>query len=142
MTLAQVLSQRLLLCLALGWIGPIQSAPPACPDAANISALQLQGQWRVQLKAQAHAWRLDLKPHPEHIGSLRGELDTGSQRFAVVADWDDGEFTLEESHDGQRIAATWLGKLSPNGCAQTLMGERETAQGVRDSFEMRRPVTK
>jgi hypothetical protein len=138
MTREQVLSQRLLLCLALGWIGPIQSASPACPDADKVIALQLQGQWQVQLKAQTQAWRLELKPHPEHIGSLRGTLDTGTQRFAVVADWDDGEFTLEESHDGQRIAATWLGKLKPNSCAKALTGQRETAQGVMDFFEMRR----
>lgn len=127
----------LLLSLTLGWTGQALAAA-TCPAVGDITPLQLQGQWLIQLKAQTQTWRLNLKPHPEHIGSLRGELDTGTHRFLVVADWDEGDFTMEETHDGQRIAATWLGSASPEHCGQTLTGERETAQGAKDSFEMRR----
>lgn len=128
-----------LLCLALS--GPAHAAPP-CPDGADIKALQLQGPWLVQLHDQPHLWKLDLKPHPEHMGSLRGELDTGFQRFVVVADLDEDEFTLEETHDGQRIAATWLGQLNPESCGQSLHGERHTTLGASQSFEMRRNPVK
>jgi hypothetical protein len=56
----------------------------------------------------------------------------------VVADLDDGEFTLEESHDGQRIAATWLGEVAPKSCGQALRGERIGPQERRQAFDMRR----
>lgn len=131
--------EMLLLCLSLA--GPAHAAPP-CPDGSGIDALQLQGPWLVQLHDQPGLWQLDLKPHPEHIGSLRGELNTGAQRFLVVADLDEEEFTLEETHDGQRIAATWLGNLNPASCGQSLNGERHTAQGASQSFEMRRKPVK
>jgi hypothetical protein len=65
------------------------------------------------------------------MGSLRGELTTttgpNQKPRAVVADLDDGEFTLEETHDGQRIAATWLGRLPAAGCGRQIQGQRTLA---------------
>jgi hypothetical protein len=69
---------------------------------------------------------------------LRGELTLGTLRYPVVADLDEGEFTLEESHDGQRIAATWLGEVAPKSCGQALRGERIGPQERRQAFDMRR----
>jgi hypothetical protein len=69
---------------------------------------------------------------------LRGELTQGALRYPVVGDLDNGEFTLEESHDGQRIAATWLGEVALKSCGQALRGERIGPQERRQAFDMKR----
>lgn len=109
----------------------------ACPSGADMSAQMLQGQWTAQVGNEA-PWTLTLGPHPEHLGSLRGELTQGQQRHAVVADLDEGEFTLEESHDGQRIAATWLGNLPAQGCGRQIQGERIRAGQASQNFQITR----
>jgi hypothetical protein len=114
------------------------SLPPGCPAPQDVKPEQLHGAWTVQLDDSGPKWNLQLGPHPEHRGSLRGELTQGTLRYPVVADLDEGEFTLEESHDGQRIAATWLGKVAPKSCGQALRGERIGPQERRQAFDMRR----
>ena len=114
------------------------SLPPGCPAPQDVKPEQLHGAWTVQLDDSGPKWTLQLGPHPEHRGSLRGELTQGALRYPVVADLDEGEFTLEESHDGQRIAATWLGKVAPKSCGQALRGERIGPQERRQTFDMRR----
>ena len=54
----------------------------------------------------------------------------------VVADLDNGEFTLEESHDGQRIAATWLGEVVAGRCGRVLQGQRIGPHERRQDFLM------
>jgi hypothetical protein len=114
------------------------AAQAVCPAPHQISPEQLHGHWTVQVTGQPRMWLLQLGPHPEHQGSLSGQVDTGAQRYPVVADLEDGELTLEESHDGEHIAATWLGVLTPNGCGQTLTGQRQPEQGTATPFVMRR----
>ena len=92
----------------------------------------------VQVTGQPRIWFLQLVPHPEHEGSLRGEINTGSQRLPVVADLDEGDLTLEESLDGQHISATWLGTVNADSCGQSLSGQRQPAQGEATAFVMRR----
>ena len=112
-----------------------------CPAVSEISADSLIGSWTVELHSQPlERWSLTLLAHPEHMGSLKGSLVQGAQNAWVVADWDDGEFTMEESHDGQRIAATWLGTASEGQCGRQIEGTRQadaaTASPTR--FTMRR----
>lgn len=111
----------------LAWLAlsACTALPPRsdCPSAQDMSADTLHGQWVAQVAGEA-PWALTLGPHPEHAGSLRGELTQGRHRRAVVADLDDGEFTLEETHDGQRIAATWLGSLPAADCGRHIQGQR------------------
>lgn len=114
------------------------SLPPACPSAADLKPEQLHGIWTVQLDGADPQWSLQLGPHPEHQGSLRGELTQGALSYPVVADLDGQDFTLEESHDGQRIAATWLGEVLTGSCGQTIRGERVGPQERREAFDMRR----
>jgi hypothetical protein len=114
------------------------SLPPPCHSAADLKPEQLHGVWTVQLDGAGPHWSLQLGPHPEHIGSLRGELTQGALRYPVVADLDGQDFTLEESHDGQRIAATWLGEVLTGSCGQTLRGERIGPQERREAFDMQR----
>ena len=96
------------------------------------------GSWRVSLSGQAGTWTLVLRPHPEHEGSLRGALMQIPQHYAVAADLEDGEFTMEESHDGRRIAATWLGEVIAGSCGRALQGERITESQRRQAFRMAR----
>mgnify|MGYP006184685189 FL=1 len=123
---------------ALFALSSCTSLPPACPSAADLKPEQLQGIWTVQLDGADPHWALQLGPHPEHQGSLRGELTQGALRYPVVADLDGRDFTLEESHDGRRIAATWLGEVVPGSCGQVLQGERLGPQAHRQSFRMQR----
>lgn len=114
------------------------SLPPACPASADLKPEQLHGAWAVQLDGAGPHWSLQLGPHPEHLGSLRGELTLGALRYPVVADLDGRDFTLEESHDGQRIAATWLGEVAQGSCGKVLQGERTVPQEHRRTFRMQR----
>jgi len=110
-----------------------------CPSAQDLTPETLHGQWTAHIAGEA-PWTLTLGPHPEHAGSLRGELTQGPQRHAVVADLEDGEFTLEETHDGQRIAATWLGSLTDSSCGREIQGQRTlTGQSSRDFLISRTP---
>ena len=74
---------------------------------------------------------LRLEPHPDYRESFRGTLERDGRRAQVAGDLEDGEFTLEESSDGVRIAATWLGDLVEGSCGREIRGtwtrEGETA---------------
>ena len=133
-TLARLCSLLALLTLSACQLLPTRSD---CPSGADLSAEMLQGEWVVLVAGEA-PWALHLGPHPEHPGSLRGELTQGQQRHAVVADLDDGEFTLEESHDGKRIAATWLGSLPAQACGRQIQGQRVGAGQASQSFQITR----
>ena len=122
-TLARLSSLIALLTLSACQVLPTR---PICPSGADLSAGMLQGEWIAQIANEA-PWTLNLGPHPEHPGSLRGTLQRDHQAHAVVADLDDGEFTLEESHDGKRIAATWQGSLPAQGCGRQIEGQRSLA---------------
>ena len=116
------------------------STAPSAPGCTteDISPEQLVGTWRVTLAGQSVPWTLLLRPHPEHEGSLRGALMQNPQHFAVVADIEGGEFTMEESRDGQRIAATWLGQVQAGSCGRIIRGERQdsTAGQAPQRFQM------
>ena len=114
------------------------SLPRNCPAPADVQPEQMHGIWTVQLDGTGPNWSLQLGPHPEHLGSLRGELKQGALRYPVVADLNHGEFTLEDSHDGQRIAATWLGDVVAGSCGQAVRGERIGPQERRQAFDMKR----
>lgn len=112
-------------CAALAGLTACQSPSPTpgCV-AADITSEQLVGTWQVTLEGDQAPWTLVLRPHPEHEGSLRGALMQNPRHLAVVADIEAGELTMEESHDGMRIAATWLGQVQAGSCGQLIRGER------------------
>ena len=111
--------------------------PPTCPAPADVQPKQLHGVWTVQLDGSGPPWTLQLGPHPEHQDSLCGELTQGPLRYPVVADLEGGEFTLEESHDGQRIATTWLGEVVAGSCGRALQGERSGPSQRPQPFQIR-----
>ena len=116
-----------------------QGLPAAqdCASVTNWQADQLHGQWRAQVEGEPTG-SLVLGPHPEHAGSLRGTLSQGAQRHAVAADLEKGEFTMEESHDGQRISATWLGQLSATTCGRQIEGQKEQPGQASRRFQLSR----
>ena len=108
-----------------------QGATPACPAASDLEPAMLVGTWQVEWTDGARQrgeapWTLVLGPHPQYAGSLKGHLSRGSERHLVVADWDDETLTLEESEDGQRIAATWQATATEGQCGRAFQGLRFT----------------
>lgn len=130
------------LCTAMSLLSMLTCLPSfaqtACPTASEISPDMLIGAWEVELHTQPpQRWPLTLQAHPEHMGSLQGRLLQGARTVQVVADWDEGEFTMEESHDGQRIAATWLGTASEGQCGRQIAGTRHQGEAETTRFTMR-----
>ena len=127
------------LLAVLGFfLSACSTPPPGQVCSPDIKPEMLVGQWSVQINGDPGAWTLTLAPHPEHLGSLRGELRQGALRYPVVADLDEGEFTMEESHDGRKIAATWLGRLSPPDCQQAIQGQRVPSDPTPRHFRLTR----
>jgi hypothetical protein len=131
--------------LAAVLVSPLGRA--ACPTAADIAPEMLIGTWRVEWTDGGRVrgetpWTLQLGPHPEYAGSLKGSLSRGHERHLVVADWDDETLTMEESVDGQRIAATWQAQATEGQCGREMRGMRYTGSSPDDPsarrFRMRR----
>lgn len=120
------------LLLCAGLLPAAHSAPPNdCPSATDIEPQMLVGTWRIEWTDGARQrgeapWILVLGPHPQYPGSLKGSLSRGPQQHPVVADWDDEALTMEESEDGERIAATWQATATPGQCARAFQGLRFT----------------
>lgn len=101
------------------------SAPIACPAAHGMDQRHLQGTWRAELTgatASADAVLLHLGPHPEMAGSVRGTVQRGATTGQVAGDVHQGGLTLEESTDGKRISATWIGEVVDGSCGQEMRG--------------------
>ena len=117
----------------------------ACPTASEIEPDMLVGTWQVTWTDGARQrgetpWTLVLGPHPQYTGSLKGTLSQGSAQHLVVADWDDETLTMEESVDGQRIAATWQARAVAGQCGRVFQGLRFTGSapdGSARRFRMR-----
>lgn len=129
----------------LAWLAALSFFLSACSSApasrscnSDITPDMLIGSWFARIDGDPGTWTLALAPHPEHLGSLRGELRQGPLRYPVVADLDEGEFTMEESHDGRRIAATWQGQPSPPDCHRVIQGHRVTDDASSRSFGLTR----
>ncbi|HZY16885.1 MAG TPA: hypothetical protein VFE82_00305 [Ramlibacter sp.] len=111
------------VAVLLGAAGAAQAQPmPDCPAARTLEARQLVGLWRAQFEGLPQGATLLLEPHPQYPGSLSGEVNRNGERSRLAADLEDGELTLEESADGRRIAATWLGELVEGSCGREIRG--------------------
>lgn len=98
-----------------------QAPLPACPPVAELRNVHLFGLWRAEIDGQ-HAGTLLLEQHREYAMSFGGMLNRAGERSMVAGDIEDGEFTLEESADGKRIAAAWLGDVEPASCGREIRG--------------------
>jgi hypothetical protein len=117
--------------------GPASAA--GCPAARDLAPRQLVGLWRAEFDGQAAGATLLLEPHPRYAASLSGEVNRNGERARIAADLEDGEFTLEESADGVRISATWLGDVVEGSCGREIRGVWEASGGTpRRSFTLRK----
>ena len=105
------------------WLLPVLALaqPAACPAPDETTQRQLLGLWRAQVDGNAGATLL-LEPHPEYAQGVKGTVNRDGVRAAVSGDVDGGEFTLEESADGRRISATWLGDVVEGSCGREIRG--------------------
>jgi hypothetical protein len=97
-------------------------AQAPCPGPDDVAPQQLFGEWKAEFQGSWEIATLRLVKHPEYGGSFRGTLEREGSRAQVAGDLEDGEFTLEESADGKRIAATWLGDVVEGSCGREIRG--------------------
>lgn len=110
------------LALLLACTGPA-FAQPACPHASEVTASQLLGMWRAEFEERGLAGTLLLERHPLYALSVSGTIHRDGERSKLAGDVEDGEFLLEESADGVRIAAAWIGEVVEGSCGREIRGE-------------------
>ncbi len=101
-----------------------QSAPPACPSGASeLPVAALYGQWEARFDGVAGIATVQLGPHPDYAGSVRGTLTRPDGVAQLAGDIDDdGVLTLDESQDGRAISATWSGDMQAGSCGKEFKG--------------------
>lgn len=131
------------LCLAALLAGAVpamaQEPPPggataACPPAHEVGQAQMLGLWRAEFQGLWQGATLLLEKHPVYAQSISGAINRNGERGMVVGDMEEGEFTLEESADGKRIAATWLGDAVEGSCGREIRGTWQ-ATGEKSAHE-------
>jgi hypothetical protein len=98
------------------------SAQTACPHASEVRQAQMLGLWRAEFDGTGHVGTLLIEKHPLYAESFSGTINRDGERSLLAGDVEDGEFTLEESRDGKRIAATWLGEVVEGSCGKEIRG--------------------
>ena len=96
--------------------------PLSCPEGEEMKDSQLQGEWTGTVEGQAQPVSLQLGPHPQWKGNVKGTIARGADTRPMVGDVADDHITLEESADGKRITATWLGDVVEGSCAREIRG--------------------
>jgi hypothetical protein len=109
------------MLLAFGCAGANAQQAAPCPKPGDVAASHMYGFWTAEIGGR-HAGTLLLDKHPEFAGSFRGAISRDGTRALVAGDVDDGELTLEESADGKRIGATWLGQVVDGSCGREIRG--------------------
>lgn len=105
--------------------------PAPCPPSAQLNARDMLGLWRAEFQGQWGGATLLFEPHPAYAGSFRGTINRDGERAQLAGDMEEGELTLEESNDGQRISAVWLGDVVEGSCGKEIRGTWQ-ATGASD----------
>ena len=84
---------------------------------------ELVGRWRADVQGQPGPIVLQLAPHPEWEGTVKGRIERPDGTSIVVGDVHRGAVTLEESRDGRRVSGHWDGQVQEGSCARILTGE-------------------
>ncbi|MBI5276887.1 MAG: hypothetical protein HY854_10540 [Burkholderiales bacterium] len=114
----------LIACCALA----AGTASAACPQPVDMRHDHMLGMWEARIGGGNDA-TLHLQRHPEYPGSFTGTVERKGQRARVAGDIIKGEFTLEESVDGVKISAHWIGDVVDGSCGREVRG---TWQGEGD----------
>lgn len=94
----------------------------ACPQPAEVRPIHLYGLWRADFEDGLPSATVLFERHPELPGSVSGGVNRDGIRAQIAGDLDNGEFTLEESFDGKRIDANWLGAVAESSCGKVIRG--------------------
>jgi hypothetical protein len=122
--------KTVVLCLLAACALPVTAAPE-CPDAREVTQAHLLGLWRAEFEGSRQGATLLLEKHPEYPQSVSGAINRNGERAKLAGDIENGEFTLEESADGVRIAVTWLGDIVAGSCGKEIRGNWK-AEGDTD----------
>ena len=113
------MKRALLAGLALSCAGAFAAD---CPPPEEVSATQMLGTWRAEFEDRGPGATLVLEAHPEYGNSFRGAISREGERRQLAGDVDEGDVTLEESTDGLRIAAVWVGEVVDGSCGREVRG--------------------
>lgn len=103
---------------------------------------ELLGHWQAELPGLSGPVTLQLAPHPEWNGTVKGQIQRPGSTAIVVGDVDKGKLTMEESADGKKVSGTWLGEVVDGSCGREIRGEWLDANDNSHAFVMRkRPKT-
>jgi hypothetical protein len=80
------------------------------------------GLWRAEFEGLPGGATLLLEKNAQYADSFSGAINRGGERARVAGDVEDGEFTLEESADGLRIGAVWIGDVVEGSCGREIRG--------------------
>ena len=116
--------KRALACLLVLVVsaGTRAEQPAACPHASEVRQAHMLGLWHAEFEGRGHVGTLLLERHAVYAESVSGSINRNGERRLLAGDIEDGEFTLEESADGKRIAATWLGEVVEGSCGREVRG--------------------
>ncbi|MDR0260860.1 MAG: hypothetical protein LBI76_13745 [Comamonas sp.] len=127
-------------CAALTSACTTTPAPrPACPTAMQMEQPELLGRWQAELPGLPGPVTLQLAPHPEWNGTVKGQIQRPGSTAIVVGDVDKGKLTMEESADGKKVSGTWLGEVVDGSCGREIRGEWLDANDNSHAFVMRKP---
>lgn len=104
--------------------------PPPCPKASAIGASHMLGLWRAEFEPPLPGATLLIERHPRYAESFSGAINRNGDRSLLAGDVEDGEFTMEESADGVRISATWIGDVVDGSCGKEIRGTWEAGEGA------------
>ena len=76
---------------------------------------ELVGRWQADMPGQAGPIVLELAPHPEWDGTVKGRILRPGFSAIVVGDVHQGQLTMEESRAGSKRSAT----TSPRACRKS-----------------------
>ena len=112
---------------------------PDCPKAIDVDHPRLLGLWRAEFEGEPLGATVLLEKHPEFAGSFSGGVNRSGERSRIAADIEDGDFTMEESRDGEKIWATWLGEVVEGSCGKEIRGTWQAEGDKRaKAFVMRK----
>ena len=125
-----------LLTACAGTYGP----RPDCPTAQQMDQPELLGRWSVQMDGEPGPIVMDLGPHPEWDGTVKGTITRPGFQSIVVGDVNKGELTMEESRDGKSVSGNWGGVVAEGSCARVIRGEWVGSDDRSLKFTMRKSV--
>jgi hypothetical protein len=111
------------------------SAPALAPSAASSASASAPS----PASTASVSATLRFERHPELAESVRGKVERDGASIQLAGDVDEGDFTLEESQDGQRISATWIGRVVNGSCGKEIRGTwTNAADSSTRTFVLRR----